>query len=89
MKEPECGDVFLKKSAELGRFAHTGIVVSVDRVIGRGDYAQFVCTTIEGNTNDDGSANGRTTLRKTRRLSIPRGDRFVRWVDMELRRAAA
>jgi hypothetical protein len=88
-KEPQIGDIFLKHSAELNRFAHTGIVVSVDKTYGRGDWAEFVCTTIEGNTNDDGSANGHTTLRKTRTLRVANGDRFVRWVDMELRRAAA
>jgi len=47
------------------------------------------CTTIEGNTNDDGSANGYTTLRKERSFNSFVGDRFVRWPDVYLRAQAA
>ncbi len=79
---PQVGDVFLMYSAKVERFAHTGIVVGVDETVISDDIR--VCTTIEGNTNDDGSSNGHTTLRKTRAFSNRRGDRFLRWVDMEL-----
>jgi hypothetical protein len=85
-KEPFEGDVFLHFSLDLNRFAHTGIVVSVDQ---RVDEKQFVCTTVEGNTNDDGSRDGRTTLRKSRHFRVENGDRFIRWPDLGFRAKAA
>ncbi len=67
------GDVFLLYSRTRRRFIHTGIVVGVqdeDRVHERDMH---VCVTVEGNTNDDGSANGYMTLRKPATMlgSIP------------------
>ena len=68
---------------------HTGIVVGVreEELVHQRDV--HVCVTVEGNTNDDGSANGNATLRKVRTLlsfrahrKIPRRSRrkSVRWV---------
>jgi hypothetical protein len=88
-KSPEIGDVFLKYNRRLGRFAHTGIVVAVevgDQALGVGVHC---CTTIEGNTNDDGSRDGHATLRKTRRFVEADGDRFIRWVKLDRRAQAA
>lgn len=95
-KDPQPGDVFLAFSRSLGRFHHAGIVVSVDARYPagvaepgpRGSEGLWVCTTVEGNTNDDGSVNGNATLRKTRRFNTLSGDRFVRWVELEQLRAA-
>ena len=87
--EPRAGDVFLLYFKELRRFAHTGIVVSVDSCISSDDDAAFVCTTIEGNTNADGTRNGRLTLRKTRRFSIRNGDRYIRWAETNINAEAA
>ena len=87
--KPVLGDVFLLHSKELRRFAHTGVVVDVVQSYGSGGDASYVCTTVEGNTNADGSRNGNTTLRKTRRFSIANGDRFIRWVDADVERKAA
>jgi hypothetical protein len=89
LEKPALGDVFLLHSKELKRFAHTGVVVELVQSYGSGAEASYVCTTVEGNTNADGSRNGNTTLRKTRRFSIANGDRFIRWVDADSRDKAA
>ena len=83
LKDPQPGDVFLVFSKQFQRFAHTGVVAAVNRVLATpaGDTA-YEATTIEGNTSDDGSREGRTTLVRTRRLSIRAGDRFIRWADL-------
>jgi hypothetical protein len=72
--QPGPGDVALLWSGEKGRFHHTGFVTAA---LPGGRYAS-----IEGNTNEDGSANGYATLRKER-VVYPR-DRFVRWQGMVL-----
>lgn len=80
-QEPQAGDVFLVYSAERRRFAHTGIVVEV---CGRDEAATtpewYECVTIEGNTNEAGSREGTSVLRRKRKLRPVAGDRFVRWV---------
>jgi hypothetical protein len=80
---PAEGDVFLLHSVRLKRFHHTGVVISVDECLTDGRYA---CTTVEGNTNADGSANGYTTLRRVRRLGGE--DRFIRWANLDGRMKA-
>jgi hypothetical protein len=42
---------------------------------------------VEGNTNADGSENGYTTLRRTRRFGADDG--FIRWVELDNRMKAA
>ena len=88
--EPHVGDIFLLYSRARRRFIHTGIVVGVlqdeERVHERDVH---VCVTVEGNTNDDGSANGYTTMRKVRTFREADGHRFVRWVEMGRRVVAA
>jgi hypothetical protein len=81
--EPQVGDVFLVHSRTLKRFAHTGVVASVERALAtpNGENA-YVCLTVEGNTNDDGSREGRATLCRTRRFSTSNGDRFIRWAEL-------
>ena len=81
-REPAVGDVFLKYDAKLRRFGHTGIVVSVHAGDPQEDLGIHVCTTVEGNTNDNGSPNGNATLRRVRRFSEPKGDRFIRWIKV-------
>jgi hypothetical protein len=87
--EPHVGDVFLLYSRARARFIHTGIVVGVEdeqRVYER-DF--HLCVTVEGNTNDDGSANGHTTLRKLRTFREADGHKFIRWVEMARKVVAA
>lgn len=86
--DPEAGDVFLVFSPELKRFAHTGIVVAVAKTEASPDDSVYTCTTIEGNTSDDGSREGRATLARQRTFSLKRGDRFIRWTDLMAARAA-
>lgn len=62
------GDVFGIHNTALGRIAHVGIVESV-----RGQ----VVTTIEGNTNTDGSREGYAVCRRKR--SISKIAAFARW----------
>lgn len=79
--EPYVGDIFLLYSRLQRRFSHTGIVVGVQDEHRVHDRDVHTCHTIEGNTNDDGSANGHTTLRKTRTLREADGHRFIRWAE--------
>lgn len=97
-RTPQFGDVFLQYKPELKRFAHTGFIERVESLrrqriagpAGRGNVERLVyrCNTIEGNTNAEGSREGDSTLRKVRELCAEDGDRFVRWVEWEERKAA-
>lgn len=78
------GDVFLLWSAGLKRFAHTGVIVSVDRSA----TGEFFCTTIEGNTDAGGSREGDAVMLKRRSFVPARGDRFIRWLRLIHRNAA-
>lgn len=66
---PLPGDVFLVWFPKLGRFAHTGFIVSV----GKGKVHQC----IEGNTNDGGSRDGWGVFERPRTFG-PK-DKFIRW----------
>lgn len=74
---PQGGDIFLiwfEHIAGGPRFAHTGLVFDV--------HPDGSCTTIEGNTNEDGSRNGWKVAMKTRRFG-PK-DRFLRWTEIPI-----
>lgn len=89
-RDPHIGDVFLVYSKDHKRFAHTGVIVSINgEYRTAGDGMVFTCTTVEGNTNDDGSANGYTTLRRPRSFNTFVGDRFIRWPELDSRLTAA
>jgi len=85
-EEPHVGDVFLLYSAMRRRFIHTGIVVGVEEEELVHERDVHVCVTVEGNTNDDGSANGHSVLRRPRGFG-PK-DRFIRWTGLAKARAA-
>ena len=87
--EPYVGDIFLLYSNARRRFVHTGIVVGVldEELVHERDV--HVCVTVEGKTNDDGSANGHSTLRKVRTFREADGHRFVRWAELVGRAQAA
>ncbi|HXC25131.1 MAG TPA: hypothetical protein VNU46_04385 [Gemmatimonadaceae bacterium] len=78
MERPVRGDLFLLWIPERGRFAHTGIVVDV--TLGTGGYG---CHTIEGNTNDDGSADGWKTGIRYRCFGPGTPHRFIRWTAID------
>lgn len=67
---PLVGDIFLLHFASLGRFAHTGFILT----------ASDLPRTIEGNTNVDGSREGWLVAERTRRFGL--NDRFVRWTKV-------
>lgn len=68
VSQPEPGDVLGIYFRELGRVAHVGIVESVD---------DKWLTTIEGNTNRDGSREGNGVWRKRRMAKQVHG--YSRW----------
>lgn len=70
---PELGDLVYFYHASMGRIGHVGMVVD------RGDGHIF--TTVEGNSNNDGSRNGNGVYKLKRRLDsigIPNGGGFGR-----------
>jgi hypothetical protein len=69
VNKPLPGDVFLVWFPKLGRYGHTGFIVSV------GDGVTHQC--IEGNTNDGGSRDGWGVFERPRTFG-PK-DRFIRW----------
>jgi hypothetical protein len=84
------GDVFLKYSEKEGRYVHTGIVIAVlEELPVPKEGTLYKCMTIEGNTTNDGSTNGVTTLRRVRRFNTNVGDCFIRWVNLDARAKAA
>lgn len=88
VEEPNMGDLFLLYSTELKGFAHSGIIVSVNEKFDHGAGAAYICTTVEARIDDDHRCTVLSACRKIRWFSIRDGDRFIRWVDMELRAAA-
>lgn len=66
---PQAGDVFIMDYGK-GQ-GHTGIIVSIDEKEG-------TATTIEGNTNDEGSREGYEVCYKVRKLSSIKG--FLRFL---------
>ena len=77
VSHPWRGDACLLYSTSLGRFAHTGIVLDV-----RETASAFLCITIEGNTNDDGSRDGRKSCLKRRVFGKADGHVFIRWTNL-------
>lgn len=66
---PAPGSIFLLWSEAKNRFHHTGFVV--------GSWTDTRWTTIEGNSNDNGSAEGTGVFQETRAFA-PK-DRFLQW----------
>lgn len=67
--EPTTGDLFVIPSSGGSGWVHVGFITDV---LNNGDTIE----TIEGNTNDDGSANGDGVYIRTRSVS---GLGFIRW----------
>jgi hypothetical protein len=81
---PEEGDIFLQRAAGGRRYARAGVVVDVR---GSGCYSAKVryydATTIEARSDETGRLAGRHTLRVARRFVPTRGDRFIRWAELD------
>jgi hypothetical protein len=81
---PSSGDLFLVFSPVHNRFAHTGVVVHVVAADPRPSGATwYECTTIEGNTSEDGGREGNQVALRRRRFYPEAGDRFIRWVELD------
>jgi len=89
-EEPSAGDLFLLWAPAKRAFVRTGILVSAARAThGDGDVPLWECVTIEGDTDTHMSHRGGRILRHFRTLSSERGDRFVRWRELDRREAVA
>jgi hypothetical protein len=81
---PQVGDIFLQHSPPAKRFVRAGVIVEVG---GSGRYNPKACyhdaTTIEASSDDAGRIGGRHILRVARRFLPSRGDRFIRWAELD------
>ena len=84
--DPLPGDLFLLWGPAKHTCVRTGVVVSVE---GRGRFISgrewIECVVIEGCTDPDRTLGGGSTLRHLRKFCVSRGDRFVRWSDLDVR----
>ena len=80
---PEEGDVFVQYSPVTRTFVRTGVVVQIRArgQLGKADYYDIV--TVEGNSNERGDFGGPSVVRAERRLSPGKGDRFIRWTEID------
>ena len=85
-REPVIGDVFLMFGEASREFVRVGIVVEVDNPELRPSGARWYrCTTIEGDTDDDGKRPRFAVLRRVRTFYPDAGDRFIRWAALDAR----
>ena len=77
---PLPGDVFLVWCSDRASYVQTGVVATIGRIVASDiGPASFTCAVIEG-----GGSSSKGRARQTRREFRPaRGDRFIRWVDLD------
>ena len=84
-REPVSGDIFLQRGFRGWEYVHAGLVMTVD---GRGVFDErteyFDTSTCEGDTDHRGMLRRGYTAKLRRRLSPTRGDRFLRWADLDV-----
>jgi len=86
--EPLGGDVLLLWSRRECRFVRSAIVVASAARGGDCDPC-FDCFTVEADTTEAGAPRGRGVHRLRRRIRPSAGHRFIRWVELDGRNAAA
>jgi hypothetical protein len=70
----------------LHEYVRTGIIVREGELGLTARGTPYVeCLTIEANIDERRSLSGALILRQWRRLSAEMGDRFIRWVDVDVR----
>ena len=85
---PQRGELYLLWSPSRQAFVRTGIVIGVAaRETHASGAFQYECHTIEGNVTASGRLDGDRMGRASRFLSPSRGDRTIRWTDLEERDA--
>lgn len=87
--EPEFGDIALVSGAGKGSYARVGIVIATHGAGKFMDGKTFTsCTVLEANAGAAGRPGGADIMYVRRSLCHDRGDRYVRWVDLDARAAA-
>lgn len=83
-EEPKEGDIFLQYSPSQQRFVRAGVIAQVrDKHRLTETTAYYDIHTIEGNVGPRGELGGLRTLRMARRMAPARGDRALRWADLD------
>lgn len=80
---PQPGEIFLLWSGASRRFMHSGIVVRALTTNSGRNGECVECLTIEGNISEKGRLAGPGMHRHTRLISPEKGDRFIRWADLD------
>jgi hypothetical protein len=85
--DPELGDVVLLWSHEARLHVRAGIVIGLGpRVLHRDPRrTTWICTTVEGDTNESGAFTGGGVHLLRRRICVARGDLFLRWTSLDAR----
>ena len=82
--EPAPGDILLMHCPMWDAFVHSGVVVDVLTTIKhKGEKPMFDLYAIEGDVDKQGRLHGGRSLPVRRRLSPSRGDRFLRWAELD------
>jgi hypothetical protein len=86
-EDPKVGDVALVWSPGTKSHTRAAIVVRLRKSVrARGTgRSTWICDTIEGDTTEAGAATGGGIHLLERRLSVHRGDRFLRWTALDAR----
>ena len=90
---PQPGEIFVLWSPAKQHFVHTGILLSVEPIplyreddVGQAHRdRRYVCSTIEGEVTSTGGFAGPHLGRVRRVLSPARGDRTIRWTELDAR----
>jgi hypothetical protein len=92
--EPRAGDIFLQYGPGKKQFVRAGLVAQVMESAdytpaARGARRYYDIVAIEGATELDGRLGGKHVVRLVRRLVPECGDRFVRWLELDVAHVAA
>jgi hypothetical protein len=82
--DPVDGDIMLLWSAERRTFIHAGIILGLRQDQTNTDRG-VRCATLEGDVSPNGEIGGRCVRTLDRVVSWRRGDRFIRWSDLDTR----
>lgn len=81
---PRVGDIFLQWGPVEAEFIHCGVVADVlSGYTVKGKPPIYDLYTVEGDTDECGRRLGGKVMRVERKLSARKGDRFLRWTDVE------
>jgi hypothetical protein len=82
--EPQSGDIFLQRSFYANEYIHAGLVMTVDGRVPAADHMVcFLASTVEGDTDHRGLLGRGYTCKLRRRFNPAKGDRFLRWCELD------